>query len=88
MRTGWYFDAKDRHWYFFDLVTGAMKTGWITAGGKRYFLNTAAAQPTYEQNSEGKWIWKGTDILPLGAMYAGSLTPDGTAVDENGAAAN
>lgn len=86
MRTGWYFDAKDRHWYFFDLVTGAMKTGWITAGGKRYFLNTAAAQPTYEQNSEGKWIWKGTDILPLGAMYAGSLTPDGTAVDENGAA--
>ena len=39
--TGW--KSLDGHWFFFDRSSGAMRTGWISDGGKRYYLRTSSA---------------------------------------------
>lgn len=68
MRTGWYQDLKDGQTYYFDPETGAMVTGQAVIDGKQYSFNAYAPVPTYEQDKNGKWIWKGTENLPLGAL--------------------
>ena len=68
MRTGWYQDLKDRQTYYFDPETGAMVTGQTVIDGKQYSFNAYAPVPTYERDRSGKWIWKGTENLPLGAL--------------------
>ena len=39
--TGW--KSLDGHWFFFDRSSGAMRTGWLSDGGKRYYLRTSSA---------------------------------------------
>ena len=65
---GWYQDLKDGQTYYFDPETGAMVTGQAVIDGKQYSFNAYAPVPTYEQDKNGKWIWKGTENLPLGAL--------------------
>lgn len=68
MRTGWYQDPKDGQTYYFDPESGAMVTGTAVIDGQQYSFNSSVPAPTYEQDMDGKWVWKGTEDLPLGAL--------------------
>lgn len=39
--------------YYFDSKTGRKRTGWITVGNQRYFLNVNG------QLQKGRWLWSG-----------------------------
>ena len=91
-----YYDSSDNllkswvkigeSWYYFDPITGAMKTGWLLdTNGKWYFLSTA------DGASEGQMLksWQIIDgyyyfFYDDGSLAVDTLTPDGWRVDVNG----
>ena len=85
MRTGWYFETKDQHWYYL-LPSGAMATGWQNIDGKWYFLNDITRGNTGWTRQESAWIvnQQQNPGMPQGALYQSGMTPDGYQVDSQG----
>lgn len=84
MKTGWIL-GNDGYWYYLNPSNGAMMTGWQTIGGKWYYLNPTIYGQTWIPDQNGGWIWSGSTLLPYGAMYADTVTPDGFRVGADGA---
>lgn len=86
MTTGWHSDPQDGHWYYLSPAGGAVKTGWQQVGNNWYYLNPTAPEPSWKFDEEsGKWIYEKKNVLPFGAMYKDTVTPDGYKVDSDGA---
>ena len=86
MQYGWFYSATDGCWYYLDPSTGAMSTGWRTIDGKYYYFSDAHTGTYYQDTATGKWIYANANLLrPLGSMYAGTITPDGSLVGTDGA---
>ena len=85
MRTGWYFETKDQHWYYL-LSNGAMATGWQNIDGKWYFLNDITRGNTGWTRQESAWTvnQQQNPGMPQGALYQSGMTPDGYQVDSQG----
>ena len=85
MRTGWYFETKDQHWYYL-LPSGAMATGWQNIDGKWYFLNDITRGNTGWTRQESAWTvnQQQNPGMPQGALYQSGMTPDGYQVDSQG----
>ena len=85
MRTGWYFETKDQHWYYL-LPNGAMATGWQNIDGKWYFLNDITRGNTGWTRQESAWTvnQQQNPGMPQGALYQSGMTPDGYQVDGQG----
>lgn len=66
-------------WYLLG-PDGAMLTGWQAVDGKWYWLEENGEMITGWEQIGNKWYYLGQD----GAMLAGTTTPDGYAVNENG----
>jgi len=87
MATGWEL-IKDG-WYYFDTTgnrVGAMRTGWLEFGGKKYYL-LPSLDTNYGKMATG-WIKDGDKWYYLhkdGSMATNTRTPDGYRVDSNGA---
>ena len=50
-------------WYYFDMITGAMKTGWIKIEDKWYYLKedgvllvNTRTPDSYYVNDKGEWV--------------------------------
>ncbi len=79
-------------WYFFN-PKGYMHTGWLQSDGKWYYLQPeqGSAQGRMETGwikDQGKYYYlevAGSQNRPQGSMYAAEKTPDGYAVDADGA---
>lgn len=83
MKTDW--QLIDNRWYYLGL-DGIAQTGWKYIREKWYYLNPV--QPTVSQVVDpitGAVAETIGDQMPFAAMYANTITPDGYAVDENGA---
>lgn len=85
MRTGWYFETKDQHWYYL-LPSGAMAAGWQNIDGKWYFLNDMTRGNTGWTLQESAWTvnQQQNPGMPKGALYQSGMTPDGYQVDDQG----
>lgn len=82
---GWLLDPQDNFWYFLELETGKMYTGWHEIGGKEYYFNPESPFWTWEKVGD-EWRYKGIDgSRPKGSMYCNEMTPDGHMVGEDGA---
>ena len=67
---GWHFDSKAQKWYYLNLFTGGMATGWQKLGEDWYFFNPAAQEGRprgtlymnemtpdgYPVDENGKWL--------------------------------
>ena len=84
MRTGWHLDAQDGFWYYLNPENGDMMVGWQVVGGKSYYLNPLAPEPTWYLEN-GIWVFSGTKARPYGSMYVDEITPDGKMVGKDGA---
>ena len=69
--TGW--KDLDGQRYFFDRSTGAMRTGWVTDGGKRYWLRTTAANGPMGSMGRG-WLTDGGKRYFLDRTTGAALT--------------
>ena len=86
MDKGWYHDSADGRWYYLNLLTGAMLTGWQQIDGVWYYFNPETPAPTWDWNSEtNRWVYANRGGRPYGSMFAGEKTPDGYHVDASGA---
>ena len=86
MDKGWYRDSADGSWYYLNLLTGSMQTGWQEINGSWYYLNPAAPAPTWDWDaSQNLWVYGHRAGRPYGSMYANEVTPDGYHVDASGA---
>lgn len=85
MRTGWYFEPADSHWYYL-LPNGAMATGWHQIDGKWYFLNDITRGVTGWTYKQSQWVLDKMENpgMPQGALYQSGVTPDGYQVDDKG----
>lgn len=78
-------------WYYFN-AQGYMQTGWLQLGNSWYFLHDIAdgmqgLMYTGWHEIDGKWYYFNeipSGPVPLGMMFANSMTPDGYRVDRNG----
>lgn len=61
-------------------IEGAMLTGWQFINSKWYWMGESGEMATGWSWIGNKCYYMGTD----GAMWAGTITPDGYAVNENG----
>ena len=46
MDKGWYHDSADGKWYYLNIMTGSMLTGWQEINGTWYYLNPVTPAPT------------------------------------------
>lgn len=86
MYTGWLLDNSDGYWYYLDPYTGAMATGWKEISGKWYYFHLGSVNETgwIQDSMIGAWNYTKKDVMPQGALYVNTQTPDGYSVDENG----
>lgn len=81
MQTGW--KLVNNKWYFMDTVNGDMKSDWQWINNKWYFMDAVNGDmKTGWQQVRGKWYY--LDLLN-GDCLLNTTTPDGYAVDANGA---
>ena len=86
METGWHYDGQDGRWYYLNPNGGEMLLGWQQIGESWYYFNPVAPAVTWNYNeATGGWTYNGSESRPYGSMYINETTPDGYAVDENGA---
>ena len=86
MDKGWYHDSADGRWYYLNLLTGAMLTGWQEIDGVWYYLNPVTPAPTWDWDAtQNRWVYGNRGGRPYGSMYANEVTPDGYHVDASGA---
>lgn len=86
MKTGWLLNESDGFWYYLN-TDGSMAEGWnLIAGVWYYFAPQTEGSPGWKLVND-RWAYDNTetDSRPHGAMYSGCMTPDGYAVDKNGA---
>lgn len=82
MRVGWLYDGG--YWYYLA-ANGGMCTGWQQIAGNWHYFNTTAPVPQPVRNAQtGQMEMSTAGQRPLGAMYAGTKTPDGFEVDSTG----
>lgn len=87
LKKGWHKDAQDGRWYFLDLKTGIMLSGWQKIDGKDYYfasVKDAPGQTWFWKIPLGRWIYEALGYKSYGCMYADERTPDGFLVDANG----
>lgn len=85
LHKGWLQDPQDQFWYYLDLATGKMYTGWHTIDGKEYYFNPDSPFWTWEKIGDD-WHFKGIEgSRPKGSMYCNEVTPDGSVVGADGA---
>lgn len=86
MYTGWLKDGADGYWYYLDPNTGEMLTGWREIKGQWYYLNpeTLGDSGWMQDSSTKQWNYNVKAVMPKGALYVNTQTPDGHFVDENG----
>ena len=86
MYTGWLKDGADGYWYYLDPNTGEMLTGWREIKGQWYYLNpeTLGDSSWMQDSSTKQWNYNVKAVMPKGALYVNTQTPDGYFVDENG----
>ena len=84
--TGWLKDGADGYWYYLDPNTGEMLTGWREIKGQWYYLNpeTLGDSGWMQDSSTKQWNYNVKAVMPKGALYVNTQTPDGYFVDENG----
>ena len=86
MDKGWYRDSADGKWYYLNIMTGSMLTGWQEIDGVWYYLNPVTPAPTWDWDaSQNRWVYGNRGGRPYGSMYANEVTPDGYHVDASGA---
>ncbi len=87
MRSGWYIDPADGYTYYLDPVSGKIVSGWRQVDSKWHYFNEIVTTPTWIFDQEtGTWIYDAlSGRKPYGAMYRDEQTPDGYAVDGDGA---
>lgn len=86
MYTGWLKDGADGYWYYLDPNTGEMLTGWREIKGQWYYLNPETLDDSgwMQDSSTKQWNYNVKAVMPKGALYVNTQTPDGYFVDENG----
>ena len=85
MTTGWHLDTQDGYWYYLNPATGAVMSGWQQVGDNWYYLNEQVPEASWKFDETSKqWLYEKQNILPYGAMYRNTTTPDGYQVDSNG----
>ena len=86
MDKGWYRDGADGKWYYLNIMTGSMLTGWQEINGTWYYLNPVAPAPTWDWDAtQNRWVYANRGGRPYGSMYVNEVTPDGYHVDASGA---
>ena len=86
MDKGWYRDSADGKWYYLNIMTGSMLTGWQEIDGVWYYLNPVTPAPTWDWDAtQNRWVYGNRGGRPYGSMYANEVTPDGYHVDASGA---
>ena len=86
MDKGWYHDSADGKWYYLNIMTGSMLTGWQEINGTWYYLNPVTPAPTWDWDAtQNRWVYGNRGGRPYGSMYANEVTPDGYHVDASGA---
>lgn len=83
MRTGWIL-GSDGYWYYLDFLDGSMKTGWQVIESKWYYFNPVIYGQTWIPDQNNGFVWSGSTLMPYGAMYADTTTPDGYRVGPDG----
>lgn len=82
---GWFRDPATGKQYYLD-ENGIMSFGWKLLPDGYYFLNTVH-DGTFGAMLSGGWYWIDGYcycLAPDGKMYAGTMTPDGFTVNQNG----
>ena len=57
LKKGWFLDPASGYWYYLDLISGEMHTGWTGVGTDRYYLTP---QPNMGQPLGSMWAAKTT----------------------------
>ena len=86
MDKGWYLDSADGKWYYLNIMTGSMLTGWQEINGNWYYFNESAPMQTWDWDATAnRWVYANSTGRPYGSMYVNEVTPDGYHVDASGA---
>ena len=86
MDKGWYLDSADGKWYYLNIMTGSMLTGWQEINGNWYYFNESAPMQTWDWDATAnRWVYANRTGRPYGSMYVNEVTPDGYHVDAAGA---
>ena len=86
MDKGWYLDSADGKWYYLNIMTGSMLTGWQEINGNWYYFNESAPMQTWDWDATAnRWVYANRTGRPYGSMYVNEVTPDGYHVDASGA---
>ena len=82
--------VSDGDWFYLQNDSGELQSGWLSLGGKKYFLNTLHNGQFGKLLTGWQWIdgycyfFEAEDPKTLGELKVSGLTKDGYTVDENG----
>ena len=82
--------VSDGDWFYLQKDSGELQSGWLSLGGKKYFLNTLHNGQFGKLLTGWQWIdgycyfFEAEDPKTLGELKVSGLTKDGYTVDENG----
>ena len=82
--------VSDGDWFYLQKDSGELQSGWLSLGGKKYFLNTLHNGQFGKLLTSWQWIdgycyfFEAEDPKTLGELKVSGLTKDGYTVDENG----
>lgn len=88
LRKEWIVSEGD--WFYLQKDSGELQSGWLSLGGKKYFLNTLHNGQFGKLLTGWQWIdgycyfFEAEDPKTLGELKVSGLTKDGYTVDENG----
>ena len=88
LRKEWIVSEGD--WFYLQKDSGELQSGWLSLGGKKYFLNTLHNGQFGKLLTGWQWIdgycyfFEAEDPKTLGELKLSGLTKDGYRVDENG----
>ena len=82
--------VSDGDWFYLQKDSGELQSGWLSLGGKKYFLNTLHNGQFGKLLTGWQWIdgycyfFEAEDPKTLGELKVSGLSKDGYTVDENG----